>query len=370
MNARSEVHDDLEGEGREVATIDNGMVGLIAAAEIDQQIATAHKYPRSISGFRKEALQLVTLSEVIAQECIYALPRDGKTIQGPSARFAEIILHAWGNSRAGARVVHQDAEFITSQGVCHDLQRNNAITFEVQRRITNSKGKRYSADMIGVTANAASSIALRNAILKVVPKAFWSEPYAAARHCAVGDVKTLANKRADAIAAFQHYGVTDAQIFAKLGRGGVQDITLDDLAILFGILTAIKETEITPEEAFADDAGRSTSVPGPQAKSTAQKPVETAKPAEPKVEAEAARESAPAAEEKQPAGAQAANEDKKSDNDSPISEGQLRILRAQLKRVALTDKDLVAKWGELSEIKFNQFDAIQAWIAERAKNVG
>jgi hypothetical protein len=252
MNVKDAPADVLEG--REVAA-ENGMVALIASAEIDQQIATAHKYPRSISSFRKEALAMVTLSEVIAQECIYALPRDGKVIQGPSARFAEIMLHAWGNTRAGARVVHEDHEFITSQGVCHDLQRNVAITFEVRRRITDKRGHRYSPDMIGVTANAASSIALRNSILKVVPKAFWSELYTAARLTAVGDVKTLANKRADAIAAFQHYGVSEAQILAKLGRGGIQDVTPDDLAALFGILTAIKDQEITPEEAFALEPG-------------------------------------------------------------------------------------------------------------------
>lgn len=250
-NDRAEFQDEIANEGREVATSENAMVGLIAAAEIDQQIATAHKYPRSLAIFRREALQMVTLTEVIAQECIYALKRGDKTIQGPSARFAEIIFSAWGNARAGARIVHTDTEFVVAQGVCQDLQRNTAITFEVSRRITDSKGKRYNADMIGVTSNAASSIALRNSILKVVPKAFWSELYTAALKVGVGDVKTLANKRVEAIAAFQHYGVSEAQILAKLGRSGVQDIGLDDLMILFGLLTAIKDNETTPEDAFA-----------------------------------------------------------------------------------------------------------------------
>src|ERR1700687_4952538 len=113
MNAHNnEALDEFESEGREVTTTENSMVGLIAAAEIDQQIATAHKYPRSLVTFRKEALQMVTLTEVIAQECIYALKRADKVIQGPSARFAEIIFSAWGNARAGARVVHEGSEFV------------------------------------------------------------------------------------------------------------------------------------------------------------------------------------------------------------------------------------------------------------------
>lgn len=230
---------------------EQGMVAILNKSEIDQQIATAHRFPRSLKQFRDEAMQMVTLDESIANECIYALPRDGKTIEGPSARFAEIIASAWGNSRAGARVISDQGEFVTAQGVFHDLERNVAITYEVQRRITDRNGRRYKADMIGVTANAACSIALRNAILKGVPKAFWASMYDEARKVIMGDVKTLANRRAAAIANFVRYGVTLEQICAQLGVAGQEDITLDHLVILRGLLTALREGDTTPEEAFA-----------------------------------------------------------------------------------------------------------------------
>lgn len=98
MNAQAqEVTRELDGG--------SSMVSLLNRSEIDQQIATAHRFPRSIKRFRDEAMQMVTLNESVAGQCIYALPRDGKTIEGPSARFAEVIASAWGNSRAGARVV-------------------------------------------------------------------------------------------------------------------------------------------------------------------------------------------------------------------------------------------------------------------------
>lgn len=227
-----------------------GMVAMLNKSEIDQQIATAHRFPRSLKRFRDEALQMVTLSETVAEQCIYALPRDGKTIEGPSARFAEVIASAWGNCRAGARVVDDKGEFVTAQGVFHDLERNVAITYEVQRRITGKSGRRYSADMIGVTANAACSIALRNAILKGVPKAFWEDMYSAARQVIMGDVKTLANRRAAAVAAFQKFGVSAEQITAKLGVAGIEDISLEHLVTLKGLLTAIRDGDTTPEDAF------------------------------------------------------------------------------------------------------------------------
>ena len=235
----------------DIVTAESGTVALLNKSEIDMQVATAHKYPRSIKRFRDEALAMVTLNENIAQECIYSLPRDGKTIEGPSARFAEVVASAWGNSRAGARVVNDHGDFVTAQGVFHDLERNVAITYEVQRRIVSKNGIRFSTDMIGVTANAACSVALRNAILKGVPKAFWSDLYESARQTAIGNNHTLANRRARALAVLQKHGVTPAQVFAFLNIGGEEDITLEHLGTLFGITTALKEGETTPEQAFA-----------------------------------------------------------------------------------------------------------------------
>lgn len=244
-------------DGREVAgmSVEGGTVALLNRSEIDMQVSTAHKFPRSIKRFRQEALAMVTLNESVAESCIYALPRSGKTIEGPSARFAEVVASAWGNCRAGARVVSDAGDFITAQGVFHDLERNVAITYEVQRRITNNKGQRFNADMIGVTGNAASSIALRNAILKGVPKAFWDDMYQAARATVMGDFQTLANRRAEALKAFISLGVSNAQVFAKLGVAGIEDIGLEHLVVLRGMITAIKDGDTTPEQAFAPEDG-------------------------------------------------------------------------------------------------------------------
>jgi hypothetical protein len=240
----------IEPQNGKSLVVEQSVVAILNKSEIDQQIATAHAYPRSIKRFRDEAYAMVTLNEAIAQECIYSLPRDGKVIEGPSARFAEIIQSAWGNCRAGARVVSESADFITSQGVFHDLEKNSAITYEVQRRITDRNGRRYKPDMIGVTGNAACSIALRNAVLKGIPKAFWADLYEAARRTVMGDFATLANRRAAALNAFKAYGVKEEEIFALLNVRGIEDVAPEHLVTLRGTLTAIKEGETTVEEAF------------------------------------------------------------------------------------------------------------------------
>jgi hypothetical protein len=259
-----------EEEAREVTTApDQALLHAISKAELDQHITTAHAFPRSIKTFKDECMELATLDMATADECIYALPRREwdkqnkkwvtKNIEGPSARFAEIVLYSWGNCRGGARVVNEERDFIVSQGIFHDLQKNTHITFEVRRRITNAEGKRYNSDMIGVTGNAASSIALRNAVLKGVPKALWNPAYEAARKVCVGDQKTLANYRGEVMQYLQKLGATPEMVFNTLSLKGLDDIGLDELAVLKGIANSIREGETTVERAFAPPEDESPS---------------------------------------------------------------------------------------------------------------
>lgn len=233
--------------------VEPGVLAKLAESEIHQQVATAHRFPRSLSKFRAEMQDMVTLDSATAAECMYSLPRDGKAIIGPSARFAEIVASAWGNSRCGARVVDMTGNFITAQGVFHDLERNVAITIEVQRRITDRSGRRFKDDMIGVTGNAAVSIALRNAVLKGVPKAFWAPMFDEVQRAIRGDIKTLADRRALALELLQkRYSVSAARVCDALEVAGVEDIGLDELLVLKGFLQSLKEGETTVDQLFPE----------------------------------------------------------------------------------------------------------------------
>jgi hypothetical protein len=323
----------------EVATTDAAtkfgeltVLQAISKAELDQQITTARAYPRSLKKFINECMDMATLNEKIAAECIYALPRDGKTIEGPSARLGEIVASAWGNNRHGARVVDEGTEFITAQGVFHDLERNVMITMEVRRRITNRDGKRFKADMIGVTGNAACSIALRNAVFKGVPKAFWSDIYDAARKAAVGDIKTLANKRADALAYLQKMGATQVMVLAALGLQGVEDIGLDELATLRGMITAIKEGDTSVEQAFTP---KETTAP-------------TSKP----------KTAAPQAKGKPKNGTTAATPD------AGITIDQATVLADTLNAEGVELTELLATFeiGELLQLPASKYEPAKKWI--------
>lgn len=235
---------------REVAPTFGGVLEQQTRGEVDVQISTAKRYPRSIRAFIELATEMATLDEDTAAACFYALPRGGKTVEGPSARLAEICASAWGHMRIQARVVDEDERFVTARGESWDLQNNVAIGYEVRRRITDKNGKKFVDDMIGVTSNAAASIALRNAVFKVIPSAFWRPIYLKCRQVAVGKAETLANKRAKMLDYFQKMGVENVRVFGLLGIRGIEDVTLDHMATLHGLATAIKDGDTSVDEAF------------------------------------------------------------------------------------------------------------------------
>ncbi len=232
-------------------------IGL-SKAEIDQQIATAKTYPRSVNRVVQAILSLVTIDEESAEECTYALPRGGKPITGPSIRLAETVSGQWGNCRVGARVVHIDRaeKYVEAEGVFHDLETNAATTARVRRRIVDRYGKLYNDDMIIVTGNAACAIAKRNAILGGVPKAVWRKAYDAAIDVVKGDVKTLSERREMVFKAFAAFGVKPEQLFAALGISGADDITLEHIPTLTGMRAALKSGEETVESMFGAAAGK------------------------------------------------------------------------------------------------------------------
>lgn len=249
----SEHYQDPDEEGRVVDDVDIHALTQLNAAEISQQIMTARAYPRSVTGFRRSMREMVTYDQATALSCLYALKRSHKVIEGPSIRFAEAALQSWKNSRAGSRIVDIGSEFITAQGFFYDLENNMALAFEVMRRITDKDGTRYGDDMIGVTGNAASSIAFRNAVLKGIPKIAWNEPYQAARNLSIGKGESISIKRDEMVKAFAPLGVDKEQIFGLLGVKGLDDVSIDHMILMGGILNSIKEGETTVAIAFSPE---------------------------------------------------------------------------------------------------------------------
>lgn len=245
-----------EQEHNELEIVQPSIVESIERAQVDIQIATARRYPRVLSAVKARMLSYATLDQKTAEECFYALPprrdKDGKmvSITGPSVRLAEIALASYQHVKAGSRIIGDDGKFVTAQAVVHDLENNVSVSIEVKRRVTTKDGKRFGDDMVAVTCNAATSIALRNAVFRVVPRALINPVYDAARQVAVGDQKSLVDKRARTVEWLSKKGVTLDRVLAAVGAAKLEDINLDQLETLKGLGTSIKDGELSVEEAF------------------------------------------------------------------------------------------------------------------------
>lgn len=226
------------------------MLQAINRAEVDTQIATAKQYPRDIYGALNNIKTIATLDNSTAEDCFYALRRQGTLIEGVSVRLAEIIAGAWGNMRVQTRIIGNDGKTITAQGVCHDLETNLAVSVEVKRRITDKSGKTYSEDMQVTTGNAASAIAFRNAVLKVVPKAVTKRVIDEIKQVALGKAIDLETRRQNMIAYFGKLGVSQTDILTYCGVKRIEEITSEMVFELSGLKNAIKGGTTTVAETF------------------------------------------------------------------------------------------------------------------------
>ncbi len=226
------------------------MLQAINRSEVDMQVSTAKQYPRELPKVLNQIATYATMDTETASECFYVLRRNGDAIEGLSVRMAEIIAGAWGNLRVQTRIIGNDGKTITAQGICHDLETNVAVSVEVKRRITDSKGRTYSEDMQVVTGNAASAIAFRNAVLKVVPKAVTKKVIEEVKQVALGQAIDLETGRQNCLANFAKVGVTDKMIFDLFDISKIEEIDKNRLFELKGLWNAIKEGTTTVQEAF------------------------------------------------------------------------------------------------------------------------
>lgn len=230
-------------------------------AEIDVQIATAKRYPRSIKKVKDSMLSFACLDQETAENCFYKVPRGGKTVEGPSVRMAEIAVSCYGNLRVATRIVTSVAEgpnpHVVVQAVCHDLETNSAVMMEKRRRIFQKKDRDgnklpVTEDDVNLAVNSCTAIAFRDSVFKIVPGAIIKPVFEAAKLCAIGDIKTIADRRQKMVDHFGKVGIVKERIFAAVGVKAIDEIGVEQLETLIGINTAVRNNEINIDVAFPE----------------------------------------------------------------------------------------------------------------------
>lgn len=244
MNAHAPIHDEAEGFG--------GHSSVAPVVGFEQQVDIAHRYPRDVAQIAAAISAMATIDEETAQDCLYALPRDGKPIKGPSARFAEIVKSLYRNNAVTSRVVKVDRieRIVTAEGVFLDFEGNASTSVEERRSLVGQDGALLAEGDITLAGSALVAIARRNAILAAVPKPIWRGAYMAVQRLIAGDAALLPETRALTLEAFALYGVETDQLLRIMGVKSVEAITLEQIPVLRGMFAALKNGEATVQEMF------------------------------------------------------------------------------------------------------------------------
>lgn len=258
MNDQTEIVSMGNGEDT------GGALTAITRAEVDVQIATAKRWPRSLTQFQRDVLSAVTLDAEVAESCIYYRPVGKKKneltgqweesyAEGPSIRMAEIVAASYGNIRAGSRTIEKTDRYVKAQGVCHDLEKNVYAAIETTESTVTKDGVPFSERMRVVVEKATNSKAYRDAIFKVVPRAFIKNAYEQAKKVAAGGSASIEQRRDKVRQWLGSIKMPEERVFAALGVKGWSDVGVEHMLIITGLKTAIKDGDISVQDAFPDN---------------------------------------------------------------------------------------------------------------------
>ncbi|HEY0840283.1 MAG TPA: hypothetical protein VGD74_08855 [Vulgatibacter sp.] len=265
-----------QNESLSVVETSSAAVAAQAKAKTEAHFIMALKRPRDLMVARGKLLDACRRPG-FAAGAIYRVPRGGKTIEGPSVRFAEEAIRALGNIQPEMAIVYDDAEKRIVRVTVTDLEANVPYSTDIviEKKVErssvkqgqkvygqriNSSGKtayivEATEDDLQVKQAAQVSKAIRTNALRLVPGDILEEAIAQAR-------ATMRDENArDPAAAkkriadnFAHIGVSPAELKRYLGRD-LSEATPDDLAELHSIGMAIKDRETTWKEALEAKLG-------------------------------------------------------------------------------------------------------------------
>lgn len=225
----------------------------IEKANVDMQVETAHKYPRSITAFKRDMVELATLDEEVAESCVYKRPvGGGKNAEGKSVRLAEIAASCFGNFAVQAVIVEQTPRYVVARGTARDFEKNYTVSAEVKECTVKADGEPYSERQAAVVAKVALAKARRDATFAVIPAALILPAEKAIKKLLFGGGKSMTERRSRVVAWIDKLPISSKRVYSALGIAGPDDINADILEELTGLRTAIIDGDTTIDEAFPE----------------------------------------------------------------------------------------------------------------------
>ena len=236
-------------------------------AETQATMIIARRFPRDQQKAVDRIVQACTRPQ-LADVAIYAYPRGGTQVTGPSIRLAEAIAQNWGNLQFGIRELSQEHGRSSVQAYAWDIETNTRAekVFEVKHERYTKKGTYPLTDPRDIYELVANNGArrVRACILALIPGDVIESAVAqceATQKAAMGAPEA---KIKSMIESFAKYGVTKRQLEKRLQHRLDADTTVvAELLSLHKIYVSLKDGYTKPDEWFEPD------IPDPADKTSA-----------------------------------------------------------------------------------------------------
>lgn len=224
-----------------------GMVDVAstrAAQEVQAAMVIAKRFPRNETASYQRIMQACK-RKALAERAVYAYPRGGETVSGPSIRLAEVLAQSWGNIDFGVIELEQKNGESTMMSYAWDLETNTrqAKVFTIRHERHTKSGVKRLTDPRDVYELAANQGArrLRACILGVIPGDVVDAALAECEKTAEGNNSDpLPDRIRKMVAAFTEIGVNQDAIEAKL-RHKMDATTAVEIRTLGKIFNSIRD---------------------------------------------------------------------------------------------------------------------------------
>lgn len=224
-----------------------------AIAEAQGRLTIAKRFPRDETvAFQRVVNACSRMS--LAESAMYAYPRAGQTVTGPSIRLAEELARCWGNISYGIAELSRGEGYSEMEAWASDDETNvrTSQKFTVRHiRDTKGGGKQLSdeRDVYELTANMGGR-RLRARILAVLPTHIKDEAIEQCKKTLAGKTEEpLADRINKAVVVFSRAGVSVEKLEKRFGCP-VAQMTPEHLAELRSILNSIKDGAAKAEDFF------------------------------------------------------------------------------------------------------------------------
>lgn len=201
----------------------------------------------------------------LAEEALYAYPRGGQTVSGPSIRLAEELARCWGNIDYGMKELSRREGETEMEAYCWDLETNvySAQKFTVKHLRDKRGGPSVltdERDIYEIGANMGSR-RMRARILAVVPGDVVDAAVQRCRDTLAGKTDVpLVDRIRSLTAAFAAIGVS-AVLIERRFKKPAAELTNDDLVDLRAIYKALKDGVSKAADWFGDQTGITAQTP-------------------------------------------------------------------------------------------------------------